>query len=106
LHYNFKLPSLFFSEHQAIVNITNKAGVTPLHDAVIRGDVTIAKILLEHGATADIKAKEGCVECNNKLTAFYLQWALFFNVLYLLEYYYVQFLLMTVIMLHIHTTRT
>ena len=49
----------FNSENEATVNITNKAGVTPLHDAVNRGDIDIAKILLEYGAASDIKAKEG-----------------------------------------------
>lgn len=46
-------------EHQANVNIVNKAGLTPLHDAVTRGDLDIARILLENGAATDIKAKEG-----------------------------------------------
>ncbi|XP_073248939.1 uncharacterized protein [Porites lutea] len=46
-------------EHEAKVNVTNKAGVTPLHDAVTRGDLDIAKILLQHGAKYDIKATEG-----------------------------------------------
>lgn len=46
-------------EHEANVNITNKAGVTPLHDAVNRGDLEIVRILLEYGAATDIKAKEG-----------------------------------------------
>ena len=58
------MPQTFFwislhSENEAKVNITNKAGVTPLHDAVNRGDTNIAKILLEYGAATDIKAKEG-----------------------------------------------
>ena len=47
------------AENEATVNITNKAGITPLHDAVNRGDIDIAKILLEYGAASDIKAKEG-----------------------------------------------
>ena len=47
------------SENEATVNITNKAGITPLHDAVNRGDIDIAKILLEYGAASDVKAKEG-----------------------------------------------
>lgn len=46
-------------EHQANVNVVNKAGVTPLHDAVTRGDLDVARILLENGAATDIKAKEG-----------------------------------------------
>jgi len=51
---------LFFNlENEASVNITNKAGITPLHDAVNRGDIDIAKLLLEYGAAKDIKAKEG-----------------------------------------------
>ena len=50
-----------FAESEAKVNILNKAGVTPLHEAVIRGDLGIARILLEHGATLNIKAKTGCV---------------------------------------------
>lgn len=50
------------ADNQAIVNITNKVGVTPLHDAVTRGDLEITRILLQHGATPDIKAKEGYEE--------------------------------------------
>lgn len=55
----FGLIQFFNSENEATVNITNKAGITPLHDAINRGDIDIAKILLEYGATSDIKAKEG-----------------------------------------------
>lgn len=44
------------------MNVVNKAGVTPLHDAVTRGDLDVARILLENGAATDIKAKEGFVE--------------------------------------------
>ena len=44
------------------MNVVNKAGVTPLHDAVTRCDLDIARILLENGAATDIKAKEGFVE--------------------------------------------
>lgn len=49
-------------ENQATVNITNKVGVTPLHDAVTRGDLEIVRILLQHGAATDIRAKEGYVD--------------------------------------------
>jgi len=51
--------NFFYSENEATINITNKAGLTPLHDAVNRGDIDVAKILLEYGAASDIKAKEG-----------------------------------------------
>ena len=54
-----------YTEHEANVNITNKAGVTPLHDAVNRGDLEIVRILLEYGAATDIKAKEGWVILGN-----------------------------------------
>ena len=64
----FFLCFFFFSpENQASVNITNKVGVTPLHDAVTRGDLGIVRILLQHGATTDIKAKDGCVDSHHLL---------------------------------------
>ena len=50
---------LSFVEHGADVNVTNAAGVTPLHDAVNRGNVDIVSILLAHGASDDIVAKAG-----------------------------------------------
>jgi len=34
-------------------------GLTPLHQAVRYGNDEIAKILLEHGASLDLKDKEG-----------------------------------------------
>ena len=64
----FFLCFFFFSpENHASVNITNKVGVTPLHDAVTRGDLGIVRILLQHGATTDIKAKDGCVDSHHLL---------------------------------------
>lgn len=60
-HMSFLWFGSAFSEHEAKVNVTNKAGVTPLHDAVTRGDLDIAKILLQYGAKYDIKATEGYV---------------------------------------------
>ena len=52
---------LSFVEHGADVNVTNAAGVTPLHDAVNRGNVDIVSILLAHGASDNIVAKAGWV---------------------------------------------
>jgi len=57
--FDFCFDFFFNLENEASVNITNKAGITPLHDAVNRGDIDIAKLLLEYGAAKDIKAKEG-----------------------------------------------
>lgn len=46
-------------EHNPDVNAINSDGTTPLHDAVLRGDVDIVKELVAHGADINAKATGG-----------------------------------------------
>ncbi|CAG7716281.1 unnamed protein product [Allacma fusca] len=49
----------FLIERGAEVNCETRDGVTPLHDAVDRGDVEIVEILLKNNASPLIKAEKG-----------------------------------------------
>jgi len=48
----------FCLERGAIVNDADANGVTPLHDAVVRGP-EVLRLLLDHGAALDVKDKHG-----------------------------------------------
>ena len=48
-------------EKGADVNAMNADGITPLHDAIKRGDVESVEVLLKSGANVNIKAYKGLV---------------------------------------------
>lgn len=51
--------SAYNLERGSSVNAVNVDGVTPLHDAVIRGDISVIEELLVSGASVSIRASSG-----------------------------------------------
>lgn len=50
---------VYFADRGAEVNSETREGVTPLHDAVERGDLEIVELLLKNNASPLIKAEKG-----------------------------------------------
>ena len=50
-----------FIEHGVNVNVQDKSGQTPLHEASSRGHLEMVEFLIQNGAKVDIQDKEGVV---------------------------------------------